>query len=87
VLVVGRLATSLRFSEGSTEFDLIASSRDSRKKPGIAETFLSSTNSSFEVGHSIFGQLLVRSLVNFGRIDVETDTGSPEAHSCSFLGP
>jgi hypothetical protein len=87
VLVVGHLATSLRFSEESTEFDLIASSRDFTKKPKIAVTFLSSTSSSFEAGHLIFAQLLVKNRANFRQIDAETDTGSPEVRSCSFLEP
>ena len=66
---------------------MIASSLDFTKKPGIAETFLSSTNSSFEVGHSISGQLLATNPANSTQIDAATDTGSPEERSCSFLEP
>ena len=87
MLVAGPLATSLRFAEESTEFDLITSSPGFTKKPGIAETFLSSANSSFEVGHSIFDQLLETTLANSELIGAETSTGSPEERSCSFREP
>jgi hypothetical protein len=85
VVVAALLAKSSHFLAGSIEFDLITSLQGSMKKPRIAETFLSFTNSSLELARSIFTQLLEMNLANSALIDEVTNTGNPVVDSCSFL--
>lgn len=87
MLTAARLVESSRFLEENIKFDLIASSLDFTKMPRIAETFLSFTNSSFTLDHSISGQLLVMSPTSSTQTNAVTDTGSPGEDSCSFLEP